>query len=308
MSFNNSKFLHISFGTNTQTREESFYLNPENNIITQTDQARDLGVIFEANLTFSLQQQKVVKKIKQTAAWILRTLRSRQMHVLLPTYRALATSHSEYLKNLWWPYNQIGLDKQLEKIQMNFISKIKGLKNLTYTEQLQKCKLLSMKRKQEFSMLTWTFKNITNGRFQMSSTLRRGKFIIYEPLKGKVQKFKTLHWNSVFNMGPRLYKSMPKSFRDLKGDFLFYEIVLKYFLHNVVPNNEEPILNYLPDHSTWSIPISLGKTYWDNKHEIENKKIRLDQTKQVMHNKKLQSVQSTWKNQATNILGSENNL
>ena len=190
---------------------------------------------------------------------------------------------------------------------MNFLSKIKGLKNLTYTEQLQKCKLLSMKRKQKFSMLTWTFKNITNGRFQMSTTLRRGKFIIYEPLKGKVQKFKTLHWNSVFNMGPRLYNSMPKSFRDLKGDFLFYEIVLKYFLHNVVPNNEEPILNYLPDHSTWSIPISLGKTYWDNKHEIENKKIRLDQTKQVMHNKKLQSVQSTWKNQATNILGCENN-
>ena len=221
MSFNNGKFLHISFGTNTQTRDESFYLNPENNIITQTDHARDLGVIFEANLSFSLQQQKVVKKMKQTAAWILRTLRSRQMHVLLLTYRALATSHSEYLKNLWWPYNQIGLAKQLEKIQMNFLSKIKGLKNLTYSEQLKNCKLLSMKRKQEFSMLTWTYKNISNGRFQLSSTLRRSKFIIYEPLKGKVQKFKTLHWNSIFNMGPRLYNAMPKSLRDLKGDFVF---------------------------------------------------------------------------------------
>ena len=70
--------------------------------------------------------------MKQTAAWILRTLRSRKTNGptvhLLPTYRALATSHSEYLKNLWWPYNQIGLDKQLEKIQMNFLSKIKGLK------------------------------------------------------------------------------------------------------------------------------------------------------------------------------------
>ena len=72
------------------------------------------------------------------------------MNVLLPTYRSLASSHSEYLKNLWWPYNQTGLDKQLEKLQMNLLSKIKGLKNLTYTEQLLKCKLLSMKRKQEF--------------------------------------------------------------------------------------------------------------------------------------------------------------
>ena len=52
MCFNNNKFLHISFGTNTQTRDESFYINPDNDIITQTDQARDLGVIFEANLTF----------------------------------------------------------------------------------------------------------------------------------------------------------------------------------------------------------------------------------------------------------------
>ena len=281
MCFNNTKFLHISFGTNTQSRDKSFYINPDNDIITQTDQARDLGVIFEANLTFRSQQQKVVKKMKQSSAWILRTLRSRQMNVLLPTYRALASSHSEYLKNLWWPYNQIGLDKQLEKIQMNFLSKIKGLKNLTYTEQLLKCKLLSMKRKQEFTMLTWTFKHIINGRFQMNTTLRRGKFIIYEPLKGKVQKFKTLHWNSVFNMGPRLYNSMPKAFRDLKCDYLFFEMVLKHFLHNVVPNNEEPILNYLPDHSTWSIPISLGKTYWDSKTDIENKRLQSNQNSKL---------------------------
>ena len=177
-----------------------------------------------------------------------------------------------------------------------------------HTEQLLKCKLLSMKRKQEFTMLTWTFKNIINGRFQMSTTLRRGKFIIYEPLKGKVQKFKTLHWNSVFNMGPRLYNYMPKAFRDLKCDYLFFEMVLKHFLHNIVPNNEEPILNYLPDHSTWSIPISLGKTYWDSKTDIENKRLQSNQNQQVMYNKKLQTVHSGWKNQLHNILGTENNL
>ena len=297
----------MSFGTNTQTRDKSFYLNPENDIITQTDNARDLGITFETNLSFSLQQQKVVKKMKQTTAWILRTLRSRQMRILLPTYRALATSHSEYLKNLWWPYNQIGLDKQLEQIQMNFLNKIKGLKNLTYTEQLKQCKLLSMKRKQEFSMLIWTYKNIANGRFEMSSTLRRGNFITYKPLKGKVQKIKTLHWNSIFNMGPRLYNSMPKALRDLKGDFAFYELVLKHLLHNIVPNNEEPILKFLPDHSSWSIPTSLGVIYWDNKHEIENKKIRQEETKLVLHKKKLQAIQSSWDKQSSHIIGSEEN-
>ena len=165
-----------------------------------------------------------------------------------------------------------------------------------------------MKRKQEFSMLIWTYKNISNGRFELSSTLRRGNFIIYKPLKGKVQKIKTLHWNSIFNMGPRLYNSMPKTLRDLKGDFAFYELVLKHFLHNIVPNNEEPILNFLPDHSTWSIPTSLGVTYWDNKHEIENKKIRQEETKLVIHNKKLQAIQSSWKNQTSHIIGKEKNL
>ena len=307
MSFNNSKFCHMSFGTNTQTRDKSFYLNPENDIITQTDNARDLGITFETNLSFSLQQQKVVKKMKQTTAWILRTLRSRQMHILLPTYRALATSHSEYLKNLWWPYNQIGLDKQLEQIQMNFLNKIKGLKSLTYTQQLSKCKLLSMKRKQEYSMLIWTYKNIANGRFEMSSTLRRGNFIIYKPLKGKVQKIKTLHWNSIFNMGPRLYNSMPKGLRDLKGDFAFYELVLKHLLHNIVPNNEEPILNFLPTYSSWSIPTSLGVIYWDNKHEIERKKIRQEETKLVLYKKKLQANLSSWDLQSSHIIGSMGN-
>ena len=121
-----------------------------------------------------------------------------------------------------------------------------------------------MKRKQEYTMAIWTFKHIQNGRFKTNTTIRRGQFVIYEPLKGKVQRFKTLHWNSVFNMGPRIYNSLPKSIRGLRCDNLFFEQVLKHFLHNIVPNDGNPILKYLPTFSNWSIPISLGKIYWDS--------------------------------------------
>ena len=306
MLFNNSKFVHMSFGTNTESRNESFYLNPENEVITQADNARDLGIIFESNLSFSIQQQKVVKKMKQTTGWILRTIRSRQCSILLPTYRALATSHSEYLKNLWYPYNKIGLDKQLEQVQINFLNKIKGLKSLTYSQQLSKCKLLSMKRRQEYSMLIWTYKNIARGRFEMSSTLRRGNFIIYKPLKGKVQKIRTLHWNSIFHMGPRLYNQMPKTLRDLKGDFAFYELVLKYLLLNIIPNNEEPILKFLPDYSSWSIPPSLGVIFWDNKHQKEQTRIRQDETNLMLYRKKIQDNKSHQENQLFLITGIRN--
>ena len=156
-------------------------------------------------------------------------------------------------------------------------------------------------------MLIWTNKNIANGNFEMSSTLRRGKFIIYKPLKGKVQKIKSLYWNSIFTMGPRLYNATPKSIRDLKGDHAFFELVLKHLLLNIVPNNEEPILNLLPDYSSWSIPTSLGVTYWDNKHEKERKKVRQEETKIVQHRKNLQANLISWDLQASHIMGSMEN-
>ena len=208
---------------------------------------------------------------------------------------------------LWWPYNQVGLDKQMETIQINFLKKIKGLKDIPYTDQLSKCKLLSMKRKQEYTMTIWTFKNIQNGRFKTNKTLRRGQFVIYEPLKGKVHRFKTLYWNSVFNMGPRIYNSLPKSIRGLRCDYIFFEIVLKHFLHNIVPNDGNPILQYLPNYSDWSIPISLGKTYWDSKLVKQNKRNQLNETQEVLHNKRIQSVQESWRSQFNNILGEEIN-
>ena len=53
--------------------------------------------------------------------------------------------------------------------------------------------------------------------------------------------------------------------------------------------------------------VSLGVTYWDNKHETERKKVRQEETKLVQYRKNLQANIISWDLQTSHIIGSMEN-
>ena len=65
MKFNGGKFLVMRYGNNTDLKESTMYFTSEmQDVIQQVDQCRDLGIIMQDNATFTLQVEKVCRKIK----------------------------------------------------------------------------------------------------------------------------------------------------------------------------------------------------------------------------------------------------
>ena len=66
MQFNGGKFFVLRYGSDQNIKENSIYFTGEmQDVILQVDQTCDLGVIMQDDASFSLQLEKVAKKIKQ---------------------------------------------------------------------------------------------------------------------------------------------------------------------------------------------------------------------------------------------------
>ena len=78
MKFNGGKFLIMRYGKNTSIKENTMYFTPEmQDVILQVDHCKDLGIVMQDDALFTLQIEKVCKKVKQKCGWILRTFYNR---------------------------------------------------------------------------------------------------------------------------------------------------------------------------------------------------------------------------------------
>ena len=77
MRFNGDKFIALRMGPDTDLKNSTNYFSGNfNEVITQVDTCRDLGVEVSADMTFTAQINKAISKASQKAGWILRTFRN----------------------------------------------------------------------------------------------------------------------------------------------------------------------------------------------------------------------------------------
>ena len=67
---------------------------------------------------------------------------------MLTLWKALILCHLDYCSQLWSPH-KTGDIQVIEMLQKAFISKIAGLQDLNYWEQLQELKMYSLERRRE---------------------------------------------------------------------------------------------------------------------------------------------------------------
>ena len=66
MKFNGEKFLVLRYGQNGDLKENTSYFTADmNEVITQANECRDLGIIMQDDAGFSSQINKVCRKVRQ---------------------------------------------------------------------------------------------------------------------------------------------------------------------------------------------------------------------------------------------------
>lgn len=222
MKFNGGKFLVLRYGIDQELKDNTIYFTGEmQDVITQVNQCRDLGIIMQDDASFNLQQEKVAKKVRQKCGWVLRTFYSRNQKFLKHMWTSLVQPHLDYCSQLWAPTGGANLEN-LEGLLKSFTSKIPSVKHMNYWERLSNLKMNSLQRRNERYRIIYTWK-ILEGlvpkcgveEISESENKRLGRLCKIPKLVGSTNT-KKLRSQSLQSIGPSLFNSLPKKLRNIK--------------------------------------------------------------------------------------------
>jgi len=238
MLFNDHKFMLLQFGRNSNLQNQYNYVTPNmDNIISPSNDVRDLGVQISADGSYTDHISKVINKMKQRIGFILRTFTSRDPYLLKQLWKIYIQPLADYCSQLWSP-REGGLLIRLESILESYSQKMEGLQNLNYWERLRKLKIPSMGRRYERYKIIYCHKIIHNMTDNCGLKWEYSNLFGYKFYQQKCGKFAIKRREQSFNyIGPRLYNSIP-SYLKLYEDCSFdtWKLKLDKFLDSVPDN------------------------------------------------------------------------
>ena len=166
---------------------------------------------------FSNHVDSVCSKVKQKSSWILRTFQNRNTWFMKYMWKTLVQCHVDYCSQLYLPGKPADMER-LENLQR--IYKIPELNGLNYWQRLKSLQMLSQSRRMERYRAIYVWKIIEglapNCGLEVTNSDRRGREILIPKPKGS-QRVKTLREQSFQVSGGKIFNSLPKSIRNLKG-------------------------------------------------------------------------------------------
>ena len=130
MFFNAKKFHYLPLSASQASNKSNVYINPSMDIIPQSTDVPDLGIIMSKDCSFDSHISSLSRKCKNLAGWILRSFVSRDKLTMLTLFKSLVISRLDYASQLWSPHkiSQITL---IEKVQQSFTKHITGMRDLS---------------------------------------------------------------------------------------------------------------------------------------------------------------------------------
>ena len=122
---------------------------------------KDLGVTVDSALKFDNHVAAVVSKATRIAAVIRRTFTYMDIKTFNLLFKALVRPHLEYAQAAWHPHLRKHIDA-LERVQRRATKQVPALKNLSYTERLQRLKLPTLAFRRLRGDMIETYKHMHN--------------------------------------------------------------------------------------------------------------------------------------------------
>ena len=204
------------------------------------------------------------------AGWILSVFSGRCRDLMVPLFKSLVRSRTEFCCPLWHP-TKIDDIKKLESVQRAYTAKIEEVRHLPYWERLAALGLMSLQRRRERYIVIHIFKilhdmapNDLNMEFYESN--RRGNICKLPPLvRNAKAKYQTKYDQSFRVLGAKLWNLLPKQVKVKKSLDSFKTAVTTFITQfpdrPPVPGitSDNSLLTLLvPGRSTWCTPIRYG--------------------------------------------------
>ena len=144
MEFNvgKCKVVHIGRGN------DKFSYEMKGEMLEEVNEEKDLGVWIESTLKSHKQVSEAAKKGYQMLGFINRNFASRNKSCMVKLYKHYVRPHLEYAVQAWNPHYQGDVDI-LERVQRRATRMIKGFKDLSYEDRLDRCGLTTLKTRRD---------------------------------------------------------------------------------------------------------------------------------------------------------------
>ena len=143
LPLNVSKCCHMSYKDKINT---DYHICDSNtiNTIQKVEYHKDLGVLFDLQLTFKDHIQQKINKAYSIIGLIKRNFIHMNSNTFVLLYKALVRPHVEYANSVWSPYRKSDI-LAIEKIQKRATKLVISLKKLSYKDRLMQLNLHTLK-------------------------------------------------------------------------------------------------------------------------------------------------------------------
>ena len=155
--FNVEQCKVLRVGKNNPERDYNVKMKGVNRPLQKCEEEKDLGVIFDKDLSFDTHIQKSINKANQMIGLIKRTFSYLNKDTFLKLYKAMVRSHLEYGNVIWYPR----LKRQsieIERVQRRAATLLHECTFMSYTDRLNYLHLHSLKGRRMRGDLTEVFK------------------------------------------------------------------------------------------------------------------------------------------------------
>ena len=155
MSFHPEKCKVLKIGR----QKSSVQYNINNVILEETEAEKDLGVIIDNQLSFKSHIASVTAKANKVVGIIRRSFNNLTEDLFVQLFKSLVRPILEYGHSVWNP-NLKHLSQEVERVQRRATGLLGSLKNLDYSERLQKLELPSLEHRRKRGDMIDTYKYV----------------------------------------------------------------------------------------------------------------------------------------------------
>ena len=159
--FNGTKCKVLHIGKNNPGTQYNMKIDVNTTDITKCEEEKDLGVIFDKDLSFDRHITTVINKANIMIGIIRRTFTFLDKDMFLKLYKSLVRPILEYGNVVWYPKLK-RQSAQIERVQRRATKLIYEIKECSYQERLRYLKIPSLKSRRVRGDLIQTFKIYNN--------------------------------------------------------------------------------------------------------------------------------------------------
>ena len=161
MGFNACKCKVMHLGRSNPKHQYTMSDGINDTVLEETTCEKDLGVHVDNMLSFEEHMLLTAKKARRSAGQLLRSISHKVPSVLTPLFKALVRPILEYGNAVWSPHKRKHIDL-LEGVQRSFTKRIFGMRDLDYTQRLERLGLPSLEFRRVRGDLIETYKLLQN--------------------------------------------------------------------------------------------------------------------------------------------------